>query len=72
MVLTDDRALQPAENVTPLVRTEVVDQWGDALVDAVDAVSARLTTDGLRASTPRWPWARRRPGGDRWLERGDP
>ncbi len=27
--LADDRHLQPAENVTPLVRTEVVDRWGD-------------------------------------------
>ena len=26
--LADDRGLQPAENVTPLVRAEVVDRWG--------------------------------------------
>jgi osmoprotectant transport system substrate-binding protein len=49
VVLADDRSLQPAENVTPLVRTEVVARGGDTLVEAVDAVSARLTTDGLRA-----------------------
>jgi osmoprotectant transport system substrate-binding protein len=46
--LTDDRGLQPAENVTPLVRTEVVDRWGPSLVDALDAVSSRLTTEELR------------------------
>jgi osmoprotectant transport system substrate-binding protein len=47
--LADDRGLQPAENVTPLVRTEVVDRGGPALVRLVDAVSRQLTTDGLRS-----------------------
>lgn len=46
--LRDDRDLQPAENITPLVRIEALDRWGDALTDAVDAVSLRLTTEGLR------------------------
>ena len=46
--LRDDRALQPAENVTPILRTEVVDEFGSSLVDPVDDVSARLTTDVLR------------------------
>jgi osmoprotectant transport system substrate-binding protein len=46
--LTDDRGMQPAENVTPLVRTEVVDRWGEGLVKLIDAVSARLTTETLR------------------------
>lgn len=47
--LVDDRGLQPAENVTPLVRREVVARHGRHLVDLVDAVSRRLTTDDLRA-----------------------
>jgi osmoprotectant transport system substrate-binding protein len=47
--LEDDLGLQPAENVTPLVRTELVDRWGPPLVDLLDAVSARLSTDELRA-----------------------
>ena len=47
--LADDRALQPAENVVPLVRTEVVDRGGTRLVGLVDAVSQRLTTDKLRS-----------------------
>lgn len=51
--LVDDRGLQPADNVTPVVRREVVERWGDPLVDAVDAVSARLTTDGLRSLNAR-------------------
>jgi osmoprotectant transport system substrate-binding protein len=45
--LTDDRNLQPAENVIPLVRTELVDRFGSDLVDVVDAVSAQLTTSAL-------------------------
>lgn len=46
--LADDRELQPPENVTPLVRTEIVTRWGPALVERIDAVSRRLTTDDLR------------------------
>lgn len=46
--LRDDRGLQPAENVTPLVRNEVLDRWGDDVVESIDAVSARLTTVRLR------------------------
>ena len=47
MLLVDDRALQPHENVVPLVRTEVLDRWGDRLRDALDEVSARLVTADL-------------------------
>jgi osmoprotectant transport system substrate-binding protein len=46
--LADDRGLQPAENVTPLVRKEVVDRWGPKLVGLIDAVSEQLTTVELR------------------------
>ena len=42
--LVDDRGLQPAENVVPLVRTEVLRQFGPAVVKVIDDVSARLTT----------------------------
>jgi osmoprotectant transport system substrate-binding protein len=48
VALEDDRGLQPAENVTPLVRTEVVDRWGEDVTATLDALSARLTTDVLR------------------------
>ena len=47
--LADDRGLQPAENVTPLVRGSVVTKWGAPLVEVVDSVSERLTTQSLRA-----------------------
>jgi osmoprotectant transport system substrate-binding protein len=44
MLLLDDRALQPPENVVPLVRTEVLD---DTLRTALERVSERLTTNDL-------------------------
>ena len=46
--LVDSAGLQPAENITPLVHSSVVDEWGDQLVDVVDAISARLTTAEVR------------------------
>jgi osmoprotectant transport system substrate-binding protein len=46
-LLIDDRALQPHENVVPLVRDDVVERWGNDLTDALDETSARLTTVGL-------------------------
>ena len=48
VALEDDRGLQPAENVTPLVRQEVLDRWGPSVVDLLDQVSSRLTTEELR------------------------
>jgi osmoprotectant transport system substrate-binding protein len=47
--LVDDRGLQPAENVTPIVHADVIDRWGPELVATVDAASAQLTTGELRA-----------------------
>jgi len=48
VLLYDDLGFQPAENVTPVVRAEVVDAHGDAFVRLVDSVSALLTTEDLR------------------------
>jgi osmoprotectant transport system substrate-binding protein len=47
-LLIDDRALQPPENVVPLVREATLDRFGDELRTALDEVSARLTTNDLR------------------------
>jgi osmoprotectant transport system substrate-binding protein len=47
VLLADDRQLQPAENVVPVVAAKTVARYGTRLVDALDAVSARLTTKGL-------------------------
>jgi osmoprotectant transport system substrate-binding protein len=46
--LADDRHLQPAESITPLLRTEVVARWGTRVVTALDNVSRHLTTESLR------------------------
>ena len=46
--LVDDRHLQPAENITPLVHTEVVGRWGTKLVTVLDDTSRQLTTESLQ------------------------
>jgi osmoprotectant transport system substrate-binding protein len=46
--LTDDRHLQPAENITPMVHTEIVERWGADAVAVINAVSHELDTDSLR------------------------
>lgn len=47
VLLADDRQLQSADNIVPVVRAGVVARHGARLTDALDAVSARLTTDDL-------------------------
>jgi osmoprotectant transport system substrate-binding protein len=47
VVLVDDRMMQPAENVTPIVRNEVIAAYGRRFSDVVDAVSLMLTTEAL-------------------------
>ena len=49
VVLDDNRGLQPAENVTPLVRRDVIARYGPRLLAVLNTVSARLTTASLRA-----------------------
>jgi osmoprotectant transport system substrate-binding protein len=49
ILLTDDRGLQPHENVVPLVRTAVLDRWGEPLRTALDETSARLTAQEVVA-----------------------
>lgn len=48
VLLEDDRGLQPAENVTPVVRHEIVAAYGSRFTEVIDAVSAKLTTGELR------------------------
>jgi osmoprotectant transport system substrate-binding protein len=48
VLLEDDRGLQPAENVTPVVRDEVIERHGDRFVGVVDSVSRLITTAELR------------------------
>jgi osmoprotectant transport system substrate-binding protein len=42
--LVDDRRLQDAENITPVIRTE---KLNDEVRESLDAVSARLTTENM-------------------------
>jgi osmoprotectant transport system substrate-binding protein len=53
VILADNRALQPAENIIPLVRRATMDRYGPRLLTALDAVSARLTTPVLRSLNAR-------------------
>ena len=47
--LADNRDLQPAENVIPVLRRATADRYGPGLLAALDAVSARLSTAALTA-----------------------
>ena len=49
VVLADNRGLQPAENVVPVVRRAIAERYGTGLVAALNAVSARLSTPALTA-----------------------
>jgi osmoprotectant transport system substrate-binding protein len=44
VILIDDRGLQPAQNVVPIVRPEVAQRFGPQVASTVEAVSRRLTT----------------------------
>ncbi|MGH2753390.1 MAG: ABC transporter substrate-binding protein [Actinomycetota bacterium] len=44
VVLEDDKGLQAADNITPLVRSDIA---SDEVVELLDAVSAELTTDEI-------------------------
>jgi osmoprotectant transport system substrate-binding protein len=48
VLLEDDRQLQPAENVTPVVQTELIEQHGRELTSTVNNVTAHLSTAELR------------------------
>jgi len=46
-VLADDRDLQPTENILALARDEVVDRHGPGAAEALEEVTASLTTEEL-------------------------
>jgi osmoprotectant transport system substrate-binding protein len=46
-LLVDDRALQPRENVIPMVRADLTEGWRAPLRRALEETSARLTTGDL-------------------------
>ena len=49
VVLADDRGLQPAENITPLVGKDAIARYGPRLLATLNRVSALLDTGTLRA-----------------------
>ncbi len=49
VLLDDNLGLQPAENLAPAVRTEILDAYGDRFEDVLRAVSVALTTEELIA-----------------------
>ena len=49
VLLEDDKGLQPAENIVPAIRTDVLDAYDEELVNVLNSVSARITTEGLTA-----------------------
>ncbi|MCA9847601.1 MAG: ABC transporter substrate-binding protein [Dehalococcoidia bacterium] len=47
VVLEDDKGLQPAENIAPVIRTALIDEYGDDLVNSINAVTEKLTSESL-------------------------
>ena len=47
LLLSDDRHLQPAENVVPVITGRAMARYGSRLAGAVNAVSAQLTSQAL-------------------------
>lgn len=54
VLLEDDMNLQPAENIVPVVRQEIVDAYGDDFVELVNSVSAEITTEELQELNRRY------------------
>jgi osmoprotectant transport system substrate-binding protein len=54
VLLEDDMGLQPAENIVPVLRQEVIDAHGQDLVDLINRVSAAITTAELSELNKRY------------------
>lgn len=69
VVLADNRGLQPAENVTPLLSRDLVTRYGPAVLGVLNRVSAQLDTATLRALDAQVELAGLNPGlaALRWL-----
>jgi osmoprotectant transport system substrate-binding protein len=48
VVLEDDESMLPPENITPVIRTEALDAYGDDLQGLLDRVTEALTTEALQ------------------------
>ena len=47
--LEDDEGLLSADNIVPVVRADLAEEYGDALADAINELSALITTEDLIA-----------------------
>jgi osmoprotectant transport system substrate-binding protein len=47
VVLEDDKGLAGADNIVPVLSTELVDTYGEDLTGLLDSISAELTTDDV-------------------------
>jgi osmoprotectant transport system substrate-binding protein len=47
VLLNDDKKLQPADNVTPVLNNKITTAYGTALADLINGVSAKITTTVL-------------------------
>jgi osmoprotectant transport system substrate-binding protein len=47
VLLEDDKRLQPAENLIPLIRQDIITAYGDDIVNKLNEISAALTTAEL-------------------------
>ena len=48
VLLDDDMGLEPAESITPMIRSDTLARFGPTVSVTLNAVSAALTTDALR------------------------
>ena len=48
-VLEDNLGLHPAQNIAPIISTDVLNEYGDQLRDDLNELSAMITTDDLLA-----------------------
>jgi osmoprotectant transport system substrate-binding protein len=58
VLLEDDGGLQPAENIIPLIRQEILDAYGRGLRDLINDVSAKITTEELTEMNRRFGFDR--------------
>jgi osmoprotectant transport system substrate-binding protein len=49
VVLEDDKGILSSDHIVPVLRKEVADAYGSRLQDAIDELSAKITTDDLIA-----------------------
>lgn len=54
VLLEDDKGMLAADNIIPLMSKSLADEGGDSLINTVNLVTSRLTTDGLIAMNKRF------------------